>query len=351
MKNKERDVPYCGINKKKFDSIADDIIIPKENLQRLNTYICDRYNTHLKKDYYKEDPPYTDNPILLKYKFTNVFRQQDRVTQWLINNISNNESISLESKVYKSIAFRLFSKIETAEILGLGDDNEFDENYAEICRERTKDVSDDYYPFTVAFSVAGLKGTSHKHHHDDPYILSPLLLVDDMRKKNLFERLMDSKDQKDCFTILNGEKGLGPFLAYQAFVDLTYIEDFPYSENEFTVAGPGCMKGILYLLGDGEFINDANFNRLKKNFMKGHSFEEFLFYLRDNIDDLFVGNGIGWDPQSLFIDLDKDERHINIMSMENIFCEFFKYNKALDSECPNPRILYKGYAYDDPLKY
>lgn len=59
---------------------------------------------------------------------------------------------------------------------------------------------------------------------------------------------MNAQSQKEVYDIIQELPSFAYFLSYQVFVDLTYIKDFPFSENEFTIAGPGCKRGLSYVL-------------------------------------------------------------------------------------------------------
>ena len=100
---------------------------------------------------------------------------------------------------------------------------------------------------------------------------------------------------------------------------MTYIKEFPFSENEFVVAGPGCKKGLDYIFKDYD----------------GMTSEEALFWLRDNIDFVF-----SWDPKALFSDLPEHDRCLNIMSLENCMCELAKYIRTIEGT-GRPRVKYK----------
>jgi hypothetical protein len=54
-------------------------------------WIVERYKIHLKKDIKKLDPPWTNDPILQTYSFTNVRRLHDRVTKFVLKHICYND--------------------------------------------------------------------------------------------------------------------------------------------------------------------------------------------------------------------------------------------------------------------
>src|SRR5262249_31248897 len=62
-----------------------------------------------------KDWPWTDDRILQIYKFCNVFRAADRVSQYLIRDVAyghDTESAATD-RIFQIVAFRTFSKIET----------------------------------------------------------------------------------------------------------------------------------------------------------------------------------------------------------------------------------------------
>ena len=61
-----------------------------------------------------EPGPWTADPILQRYKFCNVFRAADRVSQYLIRDIAYAADTSrLEDLIFQIVAFRTFSKPRT----------------------------------------------------------------------------------------------------------------------------------------------------------------------------------------------------------------------------------------------
>src|SRR5208282_4183803 len=62
-------------------------------------------------------PPWTDDPVLMKFKFTNAYRASDRVSQFLIRNVIYVGSQKPEELFFRIILFKLFNKIETWSLL------------------------------------------------------------------------------------------------------------------------------------------------------------------------------------------------------------------------------------------
>jgi len=58
-------------------------------------------------------PPWTDDPILSHFKFTNAYRASDRVSQFLIRNVIYQGDQQPDEVFFRTILFKLFNKIET----------------------------------------------------------------------------------------------------------------------------------------------------------------------------------------------------------------------------------------------
>src|SRR6266478_2637570 len=57
-----------------------------KNLDRFLSFIKERHLIYLRKEIRQEDKPWTEDKILQSYRFCNVFRENDTVTQWVADN-------------------------------------------------------------------------------------------------------------------------------------------------------------------------------------------------------------------------------------------------------------------------
>ena len=337
MKNKLKDIPYCGVREEKIGSLT----VENVNVEALNIFlhmVSERYKIHLRKDIKQIDPPFTKDPILKNFRFTNVRREHDKETKWLIKNITSNKHISYTDKLLNCILFRLFNKHETSELIGMPiqfSKGYEPEQYRQLFVEaKSKDPNRKF--FTGVFNTGGMKRALKWYlPEDDPSNSMEMrvmhfmqYLIDEGITQYLTSREADSPEA--ICDLLQGYMGIGKFLSYQMFVDMTYIELFPFSENEYTIAGPGAKLGLKYLFD----------NR------RGLTPEELIFWLRDNWNELnqyniHHGNKASANPKNLFRDLPEEDRVMNVMSIENCLCEFSKYYKVYHG-LGRPRQKYKG---------
>lgn len=337
MQNKRADVKYCGVNQQKIREAK-----PKLNtvaVKHFYDFVTERYKIHIRKDFLKQKAPWTNNPILLQYKFCNIRREHDRQSQYLIKNISTNPCLSLEDKIVNSFYFRAWNNWNTMKDLGgpwpakslysLQMKKQVRPIYKQLAAEEP-----DRKWWSSAYNQGGTKQAwryadlRNKSTKEEDIPLRVFHLGPWLKSHDTASRLMKAPNQYEAFCIIKEIQGFSDFLAYQIFVDLTYINEFPFSENEFVVAGPGCKKGLDYLFDDYD----------------GMSPEEALFWLRNNVDSLFSqvaeDNKRSWDPEALFSDLPEYDRCFNIMSLENCMCELSKYIRTIEGN-GRPRVKYK----------
>lgn len=328
MKNKPADTLYCGVNKKRIKKAQP--VLNERNLLYLYNFIKRRYVIHLRKDVLKKDPPWTTDQVLRDFRFTNIRREHDKESKWVIEHITSNPELSYEDKLLNVILFRLYNKHETAELISMpfkfSETLDWNPEWYRSLFEAALVEDPKRVFFTAAFHTVGMKNTLKKVTGESYAPMRILKFIKILINKGLVDDIKACTNQQEVYQTLTDYNGIGRFLAYQFYVDMTYIDEFPFSENEFTVAGPGCVMGLNYLFEDRD----------------GMSYEECLFWLRDNLDRLFVEElGKDWDAKRVFWDLPEEDRCFNIMSLENCFCELSKYIRAKDGT-GRPRKRYKA---------
>lgn len=328
MKNKPDDVLYCGVDRERIEKANP--ALNRRNLIRLYNFIRRRYGIHLKKDVLKENPPWTTDLVLRDFRFTNIRREHDKESKWVIEHIANNPELCYEDKLLNVILFRLYNKHETAELLDMPipflEAEDWNPEWYRSLFEAALVEDPKRVFFTAAFHTVGMKNTLKRVTGEDYSPMRILKFIKILINEGLVDDIKACVNQQEVYQTLTDYNGIGRFLAYQFYVDMTYIAEFPFSENEFTVAGPGCVMGLNYLFENRD----------------GMTYEECLFWLRDNLDRLFVEElGKDWDAKQVFWDLPEEDRCFNVMSLENCFCELSKYIRAKDGT-GRPRKRYKA---------
>ena len=308
-------------------------------------WVIERNRIYKRKEIEKLPAPWTEDSILREFRFTNVKRWQDRESRWLIDNIIKNDRLSYEDKVYNCILFRTWNKGNSFDIIcGKGiTKKELMDTPTEVFRERIEKYTKthpEYVWYTNAFNTGGIKQSwkygGRLYHYtqrrevreelDNPILCMPLRMIYLIRsciEKDLFGIITSCKTPKAVFSNLLKIRGFANFLAYQVFVDFTYIEDFPFSEDEFVIAGPGCKRGENFLFEERD----------------SKKYEDALFFLRDHQEELFSG----YDFDKEFDYLPEENRKLSVMDIENSMCELSKYCKVFyGSGRPRNKYHYIG---------
>lgn len=254
------------------------------------------------------DFPWTSDEILKQYKFTNVYRASDRVSQYLIRNVIYNPELPDNPKevLFRIFLFKLFNKIETWELLvkNLGpltwEEYQFD-LYDKILSQAINSGQTIYSAAYIIPSIQSRFGFQRKHRNH-------LKLIEMVMDDDTEEKLMETKKMQQAFEIIKQFPGLGDFLAYQLLIDVNYSEILNFSESEFVVPGPGAKGGISKCFES----------------TGGLSEEEIIKLVTDRQEFEFERFGLKF--RSLW------GRPLQLIDCQNLFCEVDKYSRVRHPE-------------------
>jgi hypothetical protein len=113
-------------------------------------------------------------------------------------------------------------------------------------------------------------------------------------------RLLAARSLSDIYTLLHGYPLMGDFMSYQIATDLNYSSLINFSENDFTKAGPGAIRGIKKVFKDCGKYTPADVIL----WMVDHQEEEFT-RLALPFNGLWGRRLHAIDCQGLFCEVDK----------------------------------------------
>lgn len=265
----------------------------------------------------KEKYPWTEDDILNQYKFTNVYRATDRVSQYLIKNIIYKGGQKPEEVFFRTILFKIFNRISTweflkAEIGKISFKNYSFEKYDKLLCELMDMKNPIYSGAYIMASGKSAFGYKRKHQNH-------LKLIELMMEEKVPTKLQECKSMDDAYELLLSYPSIGEFLAYQYVTDVNYSNVTDFSEMEFVKAGPGAKDGILKCFRDfGEY-----------------SFEDIIKMMADRQEEEF--GRLELDFKDLW------GRKLQLIDCQNIFCEVDKYSRVA-----HPEI--KGYSHRTRIK-
>lgn len=270
-----------------------------------------------------EPGPWTSDPILRQYKFCNSYRASDRVSQFLIHDVIYRGDFSGDDALMRIVLFRLFSKIDT----WLALERELGAlTRAALRGRRLARVLEGLQAqgpiYTSAFILCANKAFGHDRKH-----LNHIELVRAMFRRGVLPTAVARAGSlADVYAALHGFPLIGPFMAYQLAIDINYSPLVDFSEDEFTVPGPGAERGI------GKVFPSA----------RRRDMAAIINWMTENQEAETARLGIRLP--TLF------GRRLNAIDCQNLFCEVDKYARVAFPELKSNRQRIKStYAPTGPL--
>ena len=215
-----------------------DIGLPsKEGLKCFFYWINERHAIHIRRHVEKRPFPWTEDPILQKYKFCEVFRELDRVTIWIRENWREPYAD------HKNLAFAMAMarQINWPDTLAeIGFPKRWDpDRVCKILRARAVRGEKTY---TSAYMLTGTLG-GDKPGQTTYKILDPLYRDP--------PKLKPGMSLEEAFGLYIKRPGFGPFMTYEVISDLRYTRYLRDAPDIMTWAnpGPGALRGLCRVWG------------------------------------------------------------------------------------------------------
>jgi hypothetical protein len=262
--------------------------------------------------------PWTADPILSTYKFCNVFRAADRVSQYLISEVAyGNETDTPEDRLFQIVAFRTFSRIETwrglRAILGRSpmiDDLRTDRFRRAV--ESVRELNGRLYTgaFILCASDAYRQTSKHLNHIE--------LFRDMFLRRDLASQVLGAASLSAVYSALHEFPLMGDFMSYQTAIDINYSSLVDFSENDFTRPGPGALRGLRKVFRD----------------LGDYSPQEAILWMVDRQDQEFERLGLPFS--GLW------GRSLHAIDCQGLFCEVDKYCREAMPDLKSARVRIKA---------
>lgn len=243
----------------------------------------------------------TRDPVLSKWRFCNVFREDDKTTVWFRENIR--EPLRNDPKVLlATVAFRWFNRIETGEkIKDILLSGRWDSK--EVKRRLWLDEP----VVTGAFMVKTPPGLDK--------LEGVCWCVEQFAKgaDHLIGRWDPEVTLEGMWTALRTFPYLGPFMSYEVVTDLRHthlLENAP-DILSWANAGPGCARGLGRLVHDDADHWDSNSEKDQKEMLS--EMKKLLDAARDEATGMWPKEWPQWEMREV----------------EHGLCEFDKMMRGL----------------------
>jgi hypothetical protein len=244
--------------------------------------------------------PWTEDSILQEFRFTNIHREDDAVSQHYQKTIRNR--YGEDAVVFPaSVAYRWFNRPSTCDALFSGNLSVFEDYIVSRDKEVLKTCVGRLAPpyITGAYIITGKPGFSKEE--------GVIYYIHEWCKKQWFDRWkywkMSPPLLSEIYEWIYSE-GLGSFMRGQIIADLKYI---PFMRNVadwwiWATPGPGSLRGLNIVL-----------NRpIMESWPKGEWLVQ-LMRLNDTVTPMLEKAGIG---------------RMHNQDLQNCLCEFSKYTKV-----------------------
>lgn len=287
------------------------LIWDADEVEKFYRFVCERHSIWHRRFVEHRPWPWTQDPVLRRHKFTNIYRELDPGTKFLMDNILETYT-PRPDRIFNVMLYRLMCSIPTYRGMGFQylsafNEKEFDE-YLRGVYNSGKPVFGNAYLISPYSSM----GSEFKFRN-----VSRLFGLIHQNFEGFFFHLDHAVTFEMAFKMINGQYGFGPFLAYQVMVDLTYPvkQDgspiLPLSQDDWARLGPGALRGLARMTtfsGTSQSLEGLRW-------LWSHQHEQFAEY------DLSF---------PYLRDTDDRETAISLANMQNCLCEFHKYRSIQD---------------------
>lgn len=337
----------------------DTIDVHEENKHLFFELMHERMAIWKRRFIDKKERPWTKNEILRDYKFTNVYRELDRNSQWQIKNILLDDKLSLKNLIWKLMVFRFFNNPETFTFdpkkegvaiqgdlfggtqksglkqvqdtnqlisatkwrNGIPDYEEYDEN--EFSRFIAGVRSGGKNPYTTAYLINSQATPGQPRDYCYTHVVIPEL---HRRLPEIIKVVLTAKHPEDIINYLNQMPAVADFIAHEFYQDFTYIPRYTdrrfmkFNQNDYTNVGPGASVGIRLIYPSLATIKDQ---------------KQAIYWLRDDAEKELTKIAKKKGEPMYYLEWDKEKReyyftdecNITLHQIEMWLCEFQKYWK------------------------
>lgn len=285
--------------------------ISENHLTEFFETMYQRQNIWYNRCFVVKQYPWSKNKILNENKFCNVYRELDKVSLWIIYNITTSKDIVL-NKVWKICIARMFNSVDFLETVKIPNVDDYD--------------VDEFIEFVALYEAHYKPSTNKKAFAINSWLAKGMsqgmavakFIMPSLKDKIgdiLFHSFLGGMSKvNDLIKTMTDVEGIGKFVAHEWYLDLCYInkysdEDFKFDENVWTNVGPGAQFGLRIVTPS----KPKNISTIK--------------WLRDISKDLLPDDFkyIKWNKSK-----QKYERcdwNITLNQIEFFLCEYAKYWK------------------------
>ena len=293
--------------------------VPRPRIYDLYWYFASERQQMFARRVEGEPGPWTDDPILREFKFCNVFRAADRVSQYMIRDVCYHDEPCTPTRTGCSRSSRSAPSARPPPGGQPATSSAATRSWTTWRTGRSPARWSTPGPgngglYTGAFILCATDayGQSAKH-RNHVELFRHMFLHDQLGAK-----LLDARSLREVYGLLHGYPLMGDFMSYQTTIDLNYSALIGFSENEFTQAGPGALRGIKKCFSD----------------LGDYTPAEIVLWMTERQDEEFARLGLPFG--GLW------GRPLHAIDCQGLFCETDKYCREAAPELASARKRIKA---------
>jgi hypothetical protein len=298
---------------------SNELDICEENLDLFFETMFERQEIWYKRNILGKERPWTKNKLFAEYKFTNVYRELDRNSQYQIKNIFKKET-NRKELIWKVMFFRFFNNPEFFDFMKkIPSYSDFDSDELKNTMVQFRAIGGN--PFTNAYltNSQACPGCTR----DDCFAFKVIPTLHELVPK-LSLLLIKAKTPEEIIKLLLTLPSVSNFMAHEFYQDFTYADRYSeiklmkFDQNDFTNIGPGAEAGIRLIFPNRKSKADKI---------------QAIYDLRDLSQQYLEKFGdfkyLGYKDEKYFVDKNGE---LTLHQIEMYLCEFQKYWKMIIGE-------------------
>lgn len=330
-----------GVDLRKPLSWVEQLPSPEEeinegHLQTFFDIMKERQKIWVRRSLLGKSAPWTKNPILRDYKYTNVYRELDRASQFMIKHILT-QKMPIEQKLFQLMVFRFYNQPNSfRQNGGLIDLPLYSTNYkkapsqvlAKLWTQTVAERKRSGNPWHVAYMMNMAFAPKLTEEWKKPGLYKDWAYVNYVFRKlweiipDLVKVLREASRPQDIIEVLERIPATSTFQSHEFYVDFTYFARYApegavmrFDANDFTNVGPGASLGIRLI-----------FPSLKP------SEQEAALYLLHEMAEEYLGDDFPYlmydkETGKYYTTNEYSRVNFTVHQIEMVACEWAKYWK------------------------
>lgn len=266
------------------------------------TFVAERHAVWHRRFVERTPPPWTDDPFIAAHHFTNVYRELDPGTEWLMHRLRRRaHSTSYPERLLNTLVYRMGLHEASAEAVGWL-------RLSEPPGELAAQVREALYRYGAGVWTPAYMVSNYGRRDPKIMVFGGVVVTLAENVSGVWAEMVASERQhRYAHEALARLHGIGRFLAFQVLVDCCYPDSLlGWGNDQWATCGPGAWRGL---------------GRIFPGLPRADEQEALMLLSDASGEELYVRGMRGWaggeDPTG----------GLTLANIQNCLCEWDKYER------------------------